>query len=144
MELEGYFLSNCGGCLDTVTGVFSPGSLPPGTYELYFATAGICGGIDTITVTIFDNPNAIIDTLVNGIDITQLCENSSPQQLEVVTLNGTWSSTCGNCIDVNGIFDPSIAGPGIHTITYQFDIECGDTSSINIEGDTTTISRSRC
>lgn len=51
------------------------------------------------------------------------CPSDAPIELTVSTEGGTWS---GNGISADGVFDPSIAGPGEHTITYS--LECGEES----------------
>jgi len=32
---------------------------------------------------------------------------------------GTYTATCGACISATGVFDPTVAGAGTHTITYE-------------------------
>lgn len=57
----------------------------------------------------------------------QVCENSEPftPRLDPTATSGTWSASCGTCINpVTGVFDPSIAGEGAHTI--YFSGICGD------------------
>ncbi|CAG5077091.1 DUF7948 domain-containing protein [Parvicella tangerina] len=53
-----------------------------------------------------------------------LCESDAPVTLTPATAGGTWS---GPGVDpVSGVFDPSTAGPGTHTITYT--LTCGSES----------------
>jgi len=33
---------------------------------------------------------------------------------------GIYSATCGGCVSATGMFDPTIAGAGTHTVTYEF------------------------
>lgn len=52
-----------------------------------------------------------------------LCVTDSPVSLIANTIGGTWS---GDGVNSSGIFDPSIAGSGTHTITYT--LPCGSES----------------
>lgn len=43
-----------------------------------------------------------------------------PSAMTAVNNGGTWTATCGACIDPNtGMFNPSLAGPGTHTICHD-------------------------
>ncbi len=56
------------------------------------------------------------------------CSNGNPITLTAATPGGTWSGN--GIVDPNlGIFNPSIAGPGNHTITYTISGACGSSSS---------------
>ncbi len=46
------------------------------------------------------------------------CANDPPVNLNAATPGGTWSGT-GITNSNNGTFNPSVAGPGVHTITYS-------------------------
>lgn len=129
----GTISSNCGNCIDINTGLFSPGTVGPGTYEAYYTVIGPCGFVDTVTLQVLDQVNTTINNEINGVDITQLCENTPVQMLEVETGGGLWASDCGNCLDDTGTFDPTIAGPGLFTISYSIEASCGDTSLLEIE-----------
>lgn len=52
-----------------------------------------------------------------------MCSSDSPITLTAASAGGTWS---GNGVNASGIFDPSIAGAGTHTITYT--LPCGSES----------------
>jgi gliding motility-associated-like protein len=72
-------------------------------------------------------PDASITTTVNS----PLCNNDPPIQLNTISLGGTW---IGSGINQNGIFNPSVAGPGTHTLTYSIGISpCNDNDEITIE-----------
>ncbi len=58
------------------------------------------------------------------------CENDVPVQLAAVNMGGTWT---GPGISTSGLFDPSIAGPGTHTINYSIgQVPCSANSSTTI------------
>src|SRR5690554_1459680 len=47
-------------------------------------------------------------------------DSDSPFTMQAVDGGGTWSASCGSCIDpATGVFDPAIAGPGTHQICYD-------------------------
>lgn len=66
--------------------------------------------------------DATIDP-VNNLQVTD-----PPEQITAVNNGGSWSSSCGPCIDeATGEFDPSIAGDGTHEIYYSIGVPpCDD------------------
>lgn len=66
--------------------------------------------------------DATIDP-VNNLEVTD-----PPAQITAVNNGGSWSASCGPCIDENtGEFDPSIAGDGEHEIYYSIGVPpCDD------------------
>lgn len=108
------------------TGVFT---VSPTTTTTYYvrgeggcSTPGTCGSI-TITVT----PNADATITPAG----PFCDYDGPVTLSAVDGGGTWSGT-GIIDPVAGIFDPSVAGCGTHTITYTIGGMCGDVDTEDI------------
>src|SRR5690606_39064371 len=60
-----------------------------------------------------------------------LCENGGSVQLVASTSPaGTWS---GPGTSSSGVFNPAVAGPGIHTITYTNPVCMPTTGTIDIE-----------
>ncbi|MFN5985130.1 MAG: gliding motility-associated C-terminal domain-containing protein, partial [Fluviicola sp.] len=77
----------------------------------------------------FGSPNA---TLLDYDSTITLSTN--PIQLTFSSSGGTFYSSCGSCITSTGIFSPSIAGIGIHTVCYVVGSdECTDTACIELE-----------
>ncbi len=70
----------------------------------------------------FNSPGkyALVCCDANVCPAGPFCDTDSPQTLLSNTPGGTWS---GPGIDATGNFDPSIAGPGTHLITYT--LPCG-------------------
>ncbi len=68
---------------------------------------------------------AIIVALPDGTitAVGPFCENEVPVNLSAATPGGTWSGP-GITNSSTGTFDPSVAGPGLHTINY--DVTNGD------------------
>jgi gliding motility-associated-like protein len=58
---------------------------------------------------------------------TMACTNDAPFAISSITSGGTWSASCGSCINAStGVFSPSLAGQGSFTVTYT--ISCGSES----------------
>jgi hypothetical protein len=58
------------------------------------------------------------------------CTTAPPVQLQAVNMGGVWS---GPGVSPTGLFDPSAAGPGTHTITYSLGQNpCNSTSTTQI------------
>ncbi len=73
--------------------------------------------------------NIVIDS------INQTCITDTMVNLTANSINGIWSGT-GITDSINGIFNPSIAGIGIHTIYYR--LPCGiDSTTISVNNCTT-------
>ncbi len=118
------------GITDTVNGTFDPGTAGTGNFVItYEITDGACHASDQITLYVSDGYDATIDP------VNDLCENDSPITLTATDPVGTWSGT--GITDANdGTFDPDVAGPGDHTITYEISGSCGDTDTEIIHVDT--------
>ncbi|MDD4148559.1 MAG: gliding motility-associated C-terminal domain-containing protein, partial [Bacteroidales bacterium] len=112
------------GITDDVSGIFSPVIAGGGTHEVtYTLINGACTSIGTIDI--------IVDTSVNAeiTDVGPFCDSDSSVILVAVSLGGTWSGT-GIVNPTTGLFSPSDAGPGNHTITYSVDNgACNDTDN---------------
>jgi gliding motility-associated-like protein len=78
-----------------------------------------------VTVTV--NPN--MDAAITAVG--PYCETDLPVTLAAVDPGGTWSGT-GITDPALGVFDPSIAGVGTHTITYTITGPCGDVQTTDI------------
>jgi gliding motility-associated-like protein len=94
-----------------------------GTYSVTVTDANNCQGTDNITVTIITQQDATI------ITTGPFCSNDSPVQFNAQDPGGVWS---GTGISGSGLFNPSGAGAGTHTITYGIAGSCGDTSTVQI------------
>ncbi len=92
---------------------FDPSISGTGTFIITytFTNGSGCMGMDTDTLTVNSNPIVSLDTFL------AVCENDIPFALSGGLPSGGLYS--GNGV-TNGNFDPSIAGAGIHQITYTF------------------------
>ena len=92
---------------------FSPSTAGAGTPTLYYSytdTNG-CTGVDSMVVTVFAAPSVSFSNLADA------CENDAAFALSGATpAGGTYSGTGVS----GGSFDPTTAGLGTHTITYDY------------------------
>ena len=102
------------GIIDATLGRFDPSVAGVGTHTITYQVTGAnqCVGTDTETITVRSLPDATITPA------GPFCANDPAENLTATTGGGTWSGP-GITDPVNGIFDPSVAGVGTHTITYQ-------------------------
>ncbi|MDA3912411.1 MAG: gliding motility-associated C-terminal domain-containing protein [Bacteroidales bacterium] len=116
------------GITDATNGTFDPSAANIGVNNItYEVTVAGCTGTDNITINISETPDATIT------DPGLICITDAAFNLDAVSGGGLWA---GNGITDNnaGIFDPSVAGVGIHLITYQvINGSCNDSDQINIE-----------
>jgi gliding motility-associated-like protein len=92
-------------------------------------SVGTCIGTPvTFTVTVAGNGDATIT------DIGPLCSDVGQQLIIAADPTGTWTgdgivSASGN----TSVFDPIVAGPGVHSIYYSIAGQCGGTDGTQIE-----------
>lgn len=103
-----------------------------GTYNvtLTVTNGALCQDVFNMTVTV----NTISDPTINPAG--PFCGTDAPVVLTAATVGGSWTATCGACINAaTGLFDPAIATTGNNTITYTITGSCGavDTEVILIE-----------
>jgi gliding motility-associated-like protein len=103
-----------------------------GTYniKLTVTTPNGCSADTTITATLSVKPQLAYPSL------TSLCENATPVSVATasVTNNVTGTGTYGGGVaglDAAGNFNPSVAGPGAHTVKYYFTSTGGCVDSIS-------------
>ncbi len=93
---------------------FSPKSAGVGSHIIQYKISGTagCEGVDTRKVIVYENP------LVNAGNPIQVCEEADPISIQGATpTGGEWK---GSAAINRNMFDPSIAGAGIFTITYSY------------------------
>ena len=128
LELTTEATSCAGACdghvLPSVSGGVQPWSYAVDENTLTLPIDALCGGDHTLTVedaqgcsltlpfSIDEGPAGIAPT-ITGPDAH--CTNDDPVALEAEPMGGVWS---GAGVDMDGLFDPGIAGVGSHTISY--------------------------
>lgn len=107
-----------------------------GNYDVTLIATTTDGCADTL----------VIPMVVNGIsDATvtpagPFCQTDPIFTMIAVDPGGTWTSTCGACINATtGDFNPAIAGVGNHTITYTIAGACGDTGTTIVDVQNVTL-----
>lgn len=121
----GTFTIDNGGTIDPSTGEIDIAASGTGSFTVTYTTNGPCPNSTTVNIII-----------TNGADATitpagPYCENDPAITLSAVDPGGTWTGT-GITNGTTGEFDPSVAGAGTHTITYQITGSCGDTDTETI------------
>ena len=107
-------------------GTFDPATNTAGTYTYTVTGTGPCPPATADVVVSFSAPANTTITPAGPF-----CDNNPAANLVANDPGGTWSGT-GIIDPVNGVFDPSVAGPGTHTITYTITGGCGNSSTENI------------
>ncbi len=97
------------GIVNNSSGLFSPSIAGIGIHEIYYQSINGC--IDTTTITIYNNPVLSISGFLNNY-----CYLDTNIQINVSPSGGVLSGSGIN----NFIFNPSLAGPGYHTIRYTY------------------------
>lgn len=113
------------GITNPATGAFSPSSLGPGSYNVIYAIAGVCGSSDTLGITI----NAASNATINAAG--PYCSSVSSITLGAATAGGTWAGQ-GVTNAFTGTFSPSSVGAGSWDVVYSISGSCGDTDTLTI------------
>ncbi len=122
IEANGIWAADCGTCIDPASGIFNPAAAGTGTHRITYSFSGICTHSDTVFIEVLADINATITAA------GPFCTNDAPYTLQAATQGGTWS---GNGVNPGtGVFDPSAAGTGTHTITYTQTGLCGDSDTL--------------
>ncbi len=103
-----------------------------GTYPVTLTVTTTDGCVHTITNNVTINPSGSPTISPGG----PYCNTVAPVILTAPTPGGTWSATCGACINATtGSFDPSLAALGNNTITYTVTGACAgsDTEVFNVQ-----------
>ena len=114
------------GIIDSLTGMFNPLIAGIGTDTIVYTISGQCGDSDTLFVSVTD----VLDATIENVD--QICINKLPFSFSSITPGGIWFGN-GIIDSLTGIFDPAIAGIGIHQITYTINGSCGASDTALIE-----------
>ena len=94
-----------------------------GTYVLTVQDAQGCERNTTVTV---DPGAGSVSPVLTGP--TSLCADADAVLLTATPAGGTWS---GPGVSVDGVFDPMIAGPAVHVLTYS--LNCAAPTNITVE-----------
>lgn len=110
------------GITNAVSGTFSPAGVGAGSWDVVYTITGSCGDSDTVTIIVNTAANASI------APAGPFCYTDAVVTLSAANSGGTWSGN-GIINTGTGSFNPSLAGPGTHLITYMIPGSCGDTAT---------------
>ena len=113
------------GITDPILGIFDPSIAGVGTHTITYTILDPCGDVQTIDIVV----SAAIDATITQVG--PFCNVDPAVTLMAVSSGGTWSGT-GITNAATGDFDPAIAGPGTHTITYTITGGCSDVQTSDI------------
>jgi gliding motility-associated-like protein len=114
------------GITNAATGIFDPSTTGPGTHVITYSIPGTCGDTETTTILV----NALDDATITPVG-TQ-CLGAPVVPMNAVTGGGIWSGP-GIINPSTGEFNSSVAGTGIHTISYVTSGPCPDNATTTIE-----------
>ncbi|MCB0754563.1 MAG: PKD domain-containing protein [Flavobacteriales bacterium] len=113
------------GITNAAAGTFDPAVAGIGTWTITYTIAGPCGDTQTTDIVVNGQLDATIDAA------GPFCLGDNAATLTSATAGGTWSGT-GITNGANGTFDPSVAGIGTWTITYDIPGACGNSDTETI------------
>ncbi|MCK9498222.1 MAG: gliding motility-associated C-terminal domain-containing protein, partial [Bacteroidales bacterium] len=118
------------GITDQTNGVFNPSVATAGDHIITYSVAnGACSDTDNIIIHI----DADVDAGIT--EVGPFCDNELPFLLNAVDYGGIWSGN-GVVDNISGLFAPSEAGEGDHTISYSIvNGMCSDSDEIIIHID---------
>jgi hypothetical protein len=114
------------------SGLFNPSGAVGTQTITYTPAAGQCYLAGTANIQVIQTPT------VSVTDVSPVCLNSPPFTLACTSTNTIWS---GPGVSPSGVFDPSIAGPGVVSITCTAGGQCpaSDNTSITVVAPVTPV-----
>lgn len=106
--------------MNTSTGMFNPTTAGAGSHWIFYTVGTGCTSKDSIQLTVSQRADATIKPA------GPFCASSPAVQLQTNTPGGNWA---GAGVNSSGMFDPSVAGNGNHTIVYSLGGTCPKTGS---------------
>tara|TARA_B100000768_G_scaffold52773_1_gene51295 strand:+ start:715 stop:4281 length:3567 start_codon:yes stop_codon:yes gene_type:complete len=120
-ESGGIWTTSCGTCSNE-SGLFNTEIAGVGTWQVTHSIDGLCPVFSTGLFNVTDNLNS-------GFSVpSSLCANSPLVEFTAELAGGSWSASCGNCLESNGMFDASDASVGETSISYSLPGACGSNS----------------
>jgi gliding motility-associated-like protein len=115
------------GITNAGTGTFDPAAAGIGSYIISYTITLPCFSQDTAIVNVTSQMDATI------AHVGPFCTTAPAVTMSAVSPGGTWSGP-GITNAFTGVFDPSVAGAGIHVVYYTITGLCGsvDTDTITV------------
>jgi hypothetical protein len=104
-----------GGSFVTASGQFDPKVAAAGLHKVYysFTDNNGCSNVDSTEIRVNGLPDASL------LSFGPYCRDHDTVHLRAATnQGGTYSG--GNFVNNSGVFNPAIAGPGLHTLYYRY------------------------
>lgn len=114
------------GITNTTTGIFNPATAGVGSHIITYSLTTPCTNSDTVIINVTNQLDATIT------HVGPFCSANAAVTLSAVDPGGTWSGP-GITNTTTGVFDPAVAGPGNHVITYSIAGLCGNTDTDTIQ-----------
>ena len=112
---------------ETSTDQFNPGVLGLGVHNVKYvvSNAALCSDSDSVTITVIDVPNVVIDSVISS------CDNQDIETLNASPSGGSWY--VNNILSSNQ-FNPVALGEGTYNIKYVFSNPsgCSDSDSVSV------------
>lgn len=124
------YVAPCVGCAEFGSGslgcpaVINPGQVTAGT-TLLILVEDYSNAQNSFTLTVGNSTNppsaqtGIPDATIDPASTGPFCATDGLQQISAGNMGGTWS---GPGMSANGMFNPAVAGPGVHTINYSIGV----------------------
>ncbi|MGZ4053741.1 MAG: T9SS type B sorting domain-containing protein, partial [Bacteroidia bacterium] len=110
------------------------------TYTASGAPINPCVTPVSLTFVVMVTPGGGSNPVITPV--APVCVTTPPFNFTADTLGGTWTTTCGACLNATtGLFNPAASGPGTFLITYTTLNTCNstDTAYITVSGSDPTI-----
>ncbi|HEX8517779.1 MAG TPA: PKD domain-containing protein [Bacteroidia bacterium] len=114
-----------GGVINPSTGEYDPAQAGVGNDTILYVVTSPCYAQDTMVIPVTLQMDATVT------HVGPFCAVPTPVTMQAVDPGGVWSGP-GITNSSTGIFDPFVAGPGSHTITYTISGACGAVGTDNI------------
>jgi hypothetical protein len=120
--------SSTPGLAIAANGTIDVSASTPGTYTVTYTKTGTCPNSARVYITI----NALDDASFSYPASAYCVDASDPSPNSIATPGGTFSSTNGLVIALNGTIDVSASTPGTYSITYTTAGTCPNSASANL------------
>jgi hypothetical protein len=110
------------GITNTSSGIFDPSAANIGNNNIVFQSNNYCTAPASLVISIQPIGDASITPIGN------ICEDSSPLQLQTITPGGQWT---GNGVTSAGVVQPAMLGPGSYQGIYTLSGNCGTSDILN-------------
>ena len=128
-DVPGYWTSDCVGCIDSLTGVFSALGQNPNTWTVTFTPDSYCPVGDEVQISV----NESVAIGASNVP-SSLCETANDFQLNVNVTGGIWSAECPDCMSESGLLNVANAPVGLLPIEYEIQNgACADTATWTVD-----------